>query len=46
VSAEQASAEDETGFTTPSPTKISNLSKLELFRLQCAPLKMPRQRQD
>ena len=46
VSAEQASAEEASGYTTPSPTKISKLSKLELFRLQCAPLKMPRQRQD
>ena len=46
VSAEQASAEEASGYTTPSPTKISNLSKLELFRLQCAPLKMPRQHQD
>jgi hypothetical protein len=38
--------EEASGYTTPSPTKISKLSKLELFRLQCAPLKMPRQRQD
>jgi hypothetical protein len=43
VSAEQASAEEASGYTTPPPTKMS---KLELFRLQCAPLKMPRQRQD
>jgi hypothetical protein len=43
VSAEQASAEEASGCTTPPPTKMS---KLELFRLQCAPLKMPRQRQD
>lgn len=43
VSAEQASAEEASGYTTPPPTKKS---KLELFRLQCAPLKMPRQRQD
>jgi hypothetical protein len=35
--------EEASGYTTPPPTKIS---KLELFRLQCAPLKMPRQRQD
>jgi hypothetical protein len=37
---EEASAEDESGFTTPSPTKISKLSKLELFRLQLAPIKL------
>jgi hypothetical protein len=37
------SAEEASGYTTPPPTKMS---KLEIFRLQCAPLKMPRQRQD
>jgi hypothetical protein len=35
--------EETSGDTTPPPTKMS---KLELFRLQCAPLKMPRQGQD
>jgi hypothetical protein len=37
------SAKEASGDKTPPPKKIS---KLELFRLQCAPLKMPRQRQD
>jgi hypothetical protein len=37
--------EEASGYTTPSPTKISKLSKLELFRLQLAPIKL-RQRQD
>ena len=35
--------EDESGFRTPPPTKMS---KLELFRIKCAPIKMPRQHQD
>jgi hypothetical protein len=32
--------EEASGYTTPSPTKISKLSKLELFRLQLAPIKL------
>jgi hypothetical protein len=38
--------EEASGCTTPSPTKISKLSKLERFRLQLAPIEMRPQRQD
>ena len=38
--------EEASGDKTPPPTNISNLSKIELYRLQCAPRKMPRQGQD
>jgi hypothetical protein len=41
-----ATNEEASGYTTPSPTKISKLSKLELFRLQLAPIKMRPQLQD
>jgi hypothetical protein len=37
--------EEASGYTTPPPTKLSKPSKLELFRLQLAPIKL-RQRQD
>ena len=39
VSADQDDHDDPSGYTTPPPTKMS---KLERFRLTCAPLKMPR----
>jgi hypothetical protein len=35
--------EEASGYTTPPPTKMS---KLELFRIKCAPIKMRPQRQD
>jgi hypothetical protein len=42
-----ASGEDQTGFTTPKPRGMSDRERdRERKRLLCAPLKMPRQRQD
>jgi hypothetical protein len=38
--------EEASGDKTPPPTNISNLSKIELYRLQCAPRKVPRQGQE
>jgi hypothetical protein len=47
ASGEEASAEDESGFTTPKPRGMSDRERdRERKRLLCAPLKMPRGDQD